>query len=84
MRSKEILNHLHKEGPIEDCLKQLFEWCKDRERLDTKEQRDEQIDSDFNEETNVISTNELIKMLEFILLPNDHCGWIVWEIIEEL
>lgn len=84
MRSKEILNHIHKLGPIEEVLRQLFEWCKDSERLDAWELREQLEDSDFKEEFNVIKTEELIRFLEFILMPNDHCGRIVRDIIEDL
>ena len=35
--TKEILNHVHKEGPIYDTLKNLFEWCKEKSWLDVKQ-----------------------------------------------
>ena len=78
------MNHVHKQGPIEEVLRHLFEWCKDWERLDAWELREELEDSDFKEEFNVIKTEELIWLLDFILMPNDHCGRIVREIIENL
>ena len=62
----------------------MFEWCKDGERLDAWELREEMEDSDFKEEFNVIKTEELIRFLEFVQMPNDHCGRIVRDIIEDL
>lgn len=42
------------------------------------------VNSDYNEEFDVIKTSELIRFLDFILMPNDHCGKIIWDIIEDL
>jgi hypothetical protein len=80
-RTKEILNHIHREddGMLYEALKVYFKFFASKK--DSNNLEDE---NDENMNNYELSTIELIKMLEFVKLPNDMLTPLIEEIKDDL